>query len=249
MTAVITTQSELDAFCKRLARVPSVAVDTEFMRDKTYWPKLCLLQMAGPEEAAIVDPLAKGIDLAPVLKLMGDRKVQKVFHAARQDLEIFFNLMGTVPQPLFDTQVAAMVCGFGEQVSYETLVAHFVKTSLDKAFRFTDWAHRPLTERQLAYALGDVTHLRTIHAGLAEQTKRSGREEWLAEEMAVLTDPETYRLEPENAWERIKTRSGSARFFAVLKEVAARMASSCRTPKRSSPTSSPGTSAATGNCR
>ena len=218
---MIADTKSLDAFCKRLTHAPYVAVDTEFMRDTTYWPRLCLVQVAGPEDEAVIDPLAKGIDLKPLLKLMADARVLKVFHAARQDMEIFFHMMGDVPRPIFDTQVAAMVCGFGEQVSYETLVTHYAGARVDKSSRFTDWSHRPLTERQLAYALSDVTHLRTVYAGLSERLQKTGRESWLDEEMATLLDPVTYRLDPEEAWQRLKPRGISRKALGVLKEVAA----------------------------
>ncbi len=218
---VIADTKTLEALCKRLAHAPFVAVDTEFMRDATYWPRLCLVQLAGPGEAAIIDPMAKGIDLEPLLKLMADSRVLKVFHAARQDVEIFFHMAGDVPRPIFDTQVAAMVCGFGEQVSYETLVAHFAGARVDKSSRFTDWSHRPLTDRQLAYALSDVTHLRLVHAGLAERLEKTGRETWLGEEMATLLDPATYRLEPDEAWQRLKPRGMSRNGLGVLKEISA----------------------------
>ncbi|MBM3541915.1 MAG: ribonuclease D [Alphaproteobacteria bacterium] len=218
---MIADTKSLDAFCKRLAHAPYVAVDTEFMRDTTYWPRLCLVQVAGPEDEAVIDPLAKCIELKPLLKLMADARVLKVFHAARQDMEIFFHMMGDVPRPIFDTQVAAMVCGFGEQVSYETLVTHYAGARVDKSSRFTDWSHRPLTERQLAYALSDVTHLRTVYAGLSERLQKTGRESWLDEEMATLLDPVTYRLDPEEAWQRLKPRGMSRKALGVLKEVAA----------------------------
>ena len=218
---MIAETKSLDALCKRLAHAPYVAVDTEFMRDTTYWPRLCLVQVAGPEDEAVIDPLAKGMDLKPLLKLMADARVLKVFHAARQDMEIFFHMMGDVPRPIFDTQVAAMVCGFGEQVSYETLVTHYAGARVDKSSRFTDWSHRPLTERQLAYALSDVTHLRTVYAGLSERLQKTGRETWLDEEMATLLDPITYRLDPEGAWQRLKPRGMSRKALGVLKEIAA----------------------------
>jgi ribonuclease D len=200
--------------------VPYIAVDTEFMRDKTYWPQLCLVQIAGPDEAAAIDTLAPGLDLAPLLDLMKNEAVLKVFHAARQDIEIFFHLSGAVPAPLFDTQVAAMVCGFGESASYETLVGKLAGARLDKSSRFTDWSHRPLTERQLNYALADVIHLRTVYDKLAARLKKNGRLPWLAEEMDELTDPATYRLDPNESWRRFKLRGGNGRFLAILREVA-----------------------------
>jgi len=199
-----------------------VAVDTEFMRERTYWPILCLVQIAGAGEAAAIDVLAPEIDLTPLLDLMADRRTLKVFHAARQDVEIFFNLSGTVPTPLFDTQIAAMVCGFGDAVSYETLVAKLARASLDKSSRFTDWSHRPLTERQIRYALADVVHLRTVYEELQQRLALNGRVTWFAEEMAELSSPETYRSDPSEAWRRFRLRGRvDPRFFAVLREVAA----------------------------
>ncbi|MCW0180796.1 ribonuclease D [Zavarzinia sp.] len=212
---------ELTALVERLKQAEYVTVDTEFLRDNTYWPKLCLVQVAGPDVAAIIDPVAPLIDLQPLFDLMVDPKVLKVFHAARQDIEIFLKLSGRIPEPLFDTQVAAMVCGYGDSVSYETLVAKIAKAGLDKSSRFTDWSRRPLTDRQLTYAIGDVTHLRKVYEVLWAELERSGRTEWLDTEMAVLMDPGTYIVEPEDAWQRIKTRTSNRRFLAVLREVAA----------------------------
>lgn len=212
---------ELTALVERLRQAEYVTVDTEFLRDNTYWPKLCLVQVAGPDVAAIIDPVAPLIDLQPLFDLMVDPKVLKVFHAARQDIEIFLKLSGRIPEPLFDTQVAAMVCGYGDSVSYETLVAKIARASLDKSSRFTDWSRRPLTERQLTYAIGDVTHLRKVYDVLWSELERSGRTEWLDSEMAVLMDPATYIVEPREAWQRIKTRTSNRRFLAVLREVAA----------------------------
>jgi ribonuclease D len=217
----ITDSAELKEFCRRQSRAPYVTVDTEFLRDKTYWPILCLIQVAGPEEAVVIDPMAKDIDLGPLDKLMLNPKILKVFHAARQDLEIFFHRIGKVPTPIFDTQVAAMVCGFGDQVGYETIVNTVVGASLDKMSRFADWSRRPLTQKQLEYALADVVHLRPVYEELASRLEESGRAEWLEEEMATLADAETYRLDPELAWRRVKSRGGNKRFFAVLKEIAA----------------------------
>src|SRR6266404_1007351 len=204
---VITESDALARFCARQAGTSFVAVDTEFMRERTYWPILCLVQIAGPEEAAAVDALAPGIDLTPLLALMADRSILKVFHAARQDVEIFFNLSGTVPAPLFDTQIAAMVCGFGDAASYETLVAKLAQAFLDKSSRFTDWSHRPLSERQIHYALADVVHLRTVYERLQQRLASNGRATWFAEEMAGLSEPSTYRNDP--------------RFFTILRELAA----------------------------
>jgi ribonuclease D len=217
----IDTTDALAAFCRRQAGSGHIAVDTEFMRDKTYWPQLCLVQVAGPEEAAAIDPLASGVSLEPLLELMAENKVLKVFHAARQDVEIFVNLTGAVPTPLFDTQIAAMVCGFGDAVSYETLASRLAGTPVDKSSRFTDWARRPLTERQLHYALSDVVPLRTIYQKLSARLDKNGRAAWLAEEMSTLTDPATYRQNPAEAWRRFRVRSGNRRMLALLRELAA----------------------------
>ncbi len=217
----IDSADALAAFCRRQAQADYVTVDTEFMRDKTYWPQLCLVQIAGPEEAAAIDPLAPGLDLAPLFALMADTGVLKVFHAARQDIEIFVNMAGAVPTPLFDTQVAAMVCGFGDAVSYETLAGRLAGAAIDKSSRFTDWAHRPLTERQLHYALTDVVPLRTVYEKLAQRLAKSGRTQWLDEEMAVLTDPATYRQDPQESWRRFKLRSNNRKLLALVRELAA----------------------------
>jgi ribonuclease D len=219
---IITDTKDLAEFCERQQGAEFVAVDTEFMRERTYWPVLCLVQVAGPEKAAAIDALAPGIDLGPLLAVMEDDRTLKVFHAARQDVEIFFNLSGAVPSPLFDTQIAAMVCGFGDAASYETLVARLARTSLDKSSRFTDWSHRPLTERQIRYALADVVHLRTVHEKLQQMLAANGRGSWFAEEMAALRNPDTYRAEPAEAWRRFRLRGRvEPRFFGVLREVAA----------------------------
>jgi ribonuclease D len=219
---VITETDELARFCERQKGAGFVTVDTEFMRERTYWPILCLVQVAGPEEAAAIDALAPGIDLSPLLGLMADPEILKVFHAARQDIEIFFNLSGAVPAPLFDTQIAAMVCGFGDAASYETLVAKLARATLDKSSRFTDWSHRPLTERQIRYALADVVHLRTVYEKLQQQLESNGRAGWFAEEMAELSNPDTYRSEPGEAWRRFRLRGRvDPRFFGVLRELAA----------------------------
>ncbi len=220
----ITTTEELAAFCARAARAPYVTLDTEFLRERTYYARLCLLQMAipgdGPDTAVLVDPIAGNLSLDPLYDLFRNPDVVKVFHAARQDLEIFFVDAGVFPEPLFDTQVAAMVCGFGEQVGYETLVRRIARANLDKTSRFTDWSRRPLSEAQKAYALADVTHLRVIYEHLKRDLDRSGRAAWVAEELRMLTSPETYIVRPEDAWERIRTRTGSGRFLAVLRELA-----------------------------
>jgi ribonuclease D len=218
---IITETAELKAFTEELERGPFAAIDTEFMRDQTYWPKLCLIQAAGPESAAIIDPLAKGIDLTPLYHLLAAKKVMKVFHAARQDVEIFHHQGKTIPEPLFDTQIAAMVCGFGEAASYETLVRKITRSEIDKSARFTDWSRRPLSKRQLEYALADVTHLREIYETLAKDLQKSGRSHWVEEEEAALKDPMTYRLDPDDAWRRLKPRSTNKRFLTVLIAVAA----------------------------
>jgi ribonuclease D len=220
MTLITDTES-LRRLCGRLAATDFVTVDTEFMREKTYWPVLCLVQLAGPDEAAAIDPLAPGIDLGPLFDLLADPGVIKVFHAARQDIEIFFHLTGRIPAPLVDTQVAAMVCGFGDSVSYENLAAKLAGARIDKSSRFTDWSHRPLTEKQLRYALSDVTHLRIVYEKLAQRLEQTGRTEWVREEMNLLTDPETYRLDHREAWRRLKVRSDKPRFLGVLRELAA----------------------------
>ncbi|HLS68303.1 MAG TPA: ribonuclease D [Kiloniellales bacterium] len=218
---VLTDTDALAAYCTAQRKADFVTVDTEFVRDTTYWPKLCLIQIAGPEEPAIIDPLAPGIDLSPLLELFDDPEVLKVFHAARQDLEIFYHLTGRLPAPVFDTQVAAMVCGFGDQVSYEKLASALANARIDKSARFTDWSRRPLGRREYEYALSDVTHLRTIYAKLRTRLKRNGRAHWLDEEMATLTDPQTYDLTPENAWLRLKSRSQAPRYLAALQALAA----------------------------
>ena len=219
---LITDTGALAGFCDRQKSAAFVAVDTEFMRERTYWPILCLAQVAGPEEAVAIDSLAPGLDLAPLLDLMADSAVLKVFHAGRQDLEIFFQLSGKVPHPVFDTQIAAMVCGFGDAVSYETLVRRLAGTGLDKASRFTDWAQRPLTERQVRYALADVVHLRTVYERLQQILCKNGRAGWFAEEMKNLVEPAIYRTDPAEAWRRFRLRGpADRRFLGVLKAVAA----------------------------
>ncbi len=220
----ITTTEALAEFCARAASQPYVTVDTEFLRERTYYAKLCLIQLAMPgdaeEDAVLVDPLVDGLSLDPLYELFKNSAVVKVFHAARQDLEIFFVEAGVFPLPLFDTQVAAMVAGFGEQVGYETLVRKIARASLDKTSRFTDWSRRPLTDAQKSYALADVTHLRDIYEFLAKDLEKSGRKAWVEEELASLTDPSTYIVEPSEAWKRLKTRTNSGRFLAVARELA-----------------------------
>ncbi|WP_188609964.1 ribonuclease D [Chelatococcus reniformis] len=218
---LITTTPDLAAVCARLARHSYVTVDTEFLRESTYYSKLCLLQMAGPEDAVLVDPLAPGIDLAPFFALMADPVVEKVFHSARQDVEIIWFMGHLIPTPLFDTQIAAMVCGYGDSVSYEQLANDLAKARIDKSSRFTDWSRRPLSEQQLTYALADVTHLRTIYGALRSQLAETGREAWLDEEMAILTSPATYATKPEDAWLRLASRIRKPRDAAVLIELAA----------------------------
>ena len=218
---LIADSDALAAFCRRQSAASFVTIDTEFMRDRTYWPILCLVQIAGPEESAALDPLAPAIDLTPLFALLAERRVLKVFHAARQDIEIFFNLTGAVPDPIFDTQVAAMVCGFGEAASYETLAGKLAGATIDKSSRFTDWSHRPLTERQLRYAMADVVPLRAVYEKLAARLDKTGRASWLEEEMATLTDPETYRLDPKLAWRRLKVRSSNRRMLALVEALAA----------------------------
>ncbi|MCV3271964.1 ribonuclease D [Roseobacter sinensis] len=221
----LTTTAELAAFCAEASQHDYVTVDTEFLRERTYYSKLCLIQLAMPGDddstAVLVDPLAEGISLEPLYDLFRDTSVVKVFHAARQDLEIFYVDAEVFPTPLFDTQVAAMVCGFGEQVGYETLVRRIAKKSLDKTSRFTDWSRRPLTDAQKHYALADVTHLREIYEYLARKLEDSGRSRWVQEELTVLTSPDTYVVVPEDAWRRVKTRTNSPRFLAVVRELAA----------------------------
>jgi ribonuclease D len=218
---VITSTSDLADACRRLAVHDFVAVDTEFMREQTFWPKLCLIQLASPDEELIVDPLAAGLDLAPFFGLMADPGVVKVFHAARQDIEIVHYKAGIVPTPVFDTQVAAMVCGFGDSISYVNLVKKITNRDLDKSSRFTDWARRPLSQSQLKYALGDVTHLRDVYHRLKSELDRTGRSSWLNEEMAGLIDPKTYILEPDNSWQRLKLKVRGRKAIGVLMELAA----------------------------
>jgi ribonuclease D len=218
---LVTDTATLAAICKRLAAAPYVTIDTEFIRETTYWPQLCLAQIAGADEAVAVDALAPGIDLSPLVELLARKETLKVFHAGRQDIEIFLHLSGRAPTPVFDTQIAAMVCGFGESVSYETLVTRLANARLDKHSRFTDWRRRPLTERQLHYALGDVVHLRTVYEKLKKRLDDTDRAAWVGEEMAAITDPATYVTEPHEAWERLKVRSTDPRFLVVLREVAA----------------------------
>ena len=217
----ITTTSELAAVCRRMASQPFITVDTEFLRETTYYPLLCVVQMACADEAVVIDALAPGIELAPFFSLMADEKVMKVFHAARQDIEIVWHRARLIPHPIFDTQVAAMVLGYGDSISYDQLVLRITGDTLDKSHRFTDWTRRPLSEAQLSYAISDVTHLRDVYLALVDDLGRRGRVDWVQDEMRVLTSADTYRMDPENAWQRLKTRVRKPRELAVLIEVAA----------------------------
>lgn len=219
--SLITDSGELAEFCQRLSKEEFVTVDTEFLRDNTYWPRLCVVQLAGDEEAGAIDAIAEGIDLSPLYELMLAPNVIKVFHAGRQDVEIFFHRAGAIPAPVFDTQIAAMVCGFGDSAGYETLVSKLANGRIDKSARFTDWSLRPLTRKQIDYAIADVTYLRDVYRKLEERLAQTGRSTWLSEEMATLTDPATYRLEPAESWRRLKIRSRSSRVLAILREIAA----------------------------
>jgi ribonuclease D len=218
---LITTTAELTALCDRLAKHRVITIDTEFLRETTYYPLLCVVQMASADEAAVIDALAEGIDLKPFFELMANEKVLKVFHAARQDIEIVWHRAGIVPHPIFDTQVAAMALGYGDSIAYDQLVERVTGHRPDKTHRFTDWSRRPLTTEQMHYALADVTHLRDVFAALDADLKKRGRSDWVSEEMEVLTSPRTYDFHPERAWERLKTRVRKPKELAVLIEVAA----------------------------
>lgn len=231
---IVTSTDALTSACQRLATSEYITVDTEFMREQTFWPQLCLIQLAMPDEALIVDPMAKGLDLGPFWELMANESVTKVFHAARQDIEIVYAKTGLVPHPVFDTQIAAMVCGFGESISYVNLVKKVAGADLDKSSRFTDWSRRPLSEKQLSYALADVTHLRDVYLHLKAEIESADRSDWLNEEMQVLTDPNTYAQHPEEAWRRLKLRVKNRKSLAVLMELAAwreRMAQGQNVPR------------------
>ena len=217
----ISDTDALVAFCERQAHAKFITVDTEFHRDKTYWPQLCVVQIGGPNEEAAIDALAEGIDLSPLFKLMQKPDLLKVFHAARQDFEIFYKLTGALPSPVTDTQISAMVCGFGDSVGYETLVSQLAGQRIDKSMRFTDWKRRPLSQKQLDYALADVTHLRVVYESLSGLIKKNGREGWVSEELAALLDPSIYKFEVKEAWRRLKVRKPSPRMLAILREVAA----------------------------
>jgi ribonuclease D len=218
---MIDTTAALEEACRLLAQSDFITIDTEFLRETTFWPELCLIQMASPEHEYIIDPMAKGLDLKPFFELMANSAVVKVFHAARQDIEIIFHLGDLIPHPIFDTQVAAMVCGFGDSVSYDQLVQKVKNVHIDKTSRFTDWSRRPLSEKQLDYALADVTHLRDVYLKLKGQLDAEGRAEWLTEEMAILESRETYDLPPEQAWQRLKMRLRKPTELAVMQYVAA----------------------------
>jgi ribonuclease D len=218
--SLITTSAELAQICERMAKHAYVTVDTEFLRETTFWPKLCVVQLATDDEAVAIDALADDIDLTPFLDLMKNTAVLKVFHAARQDIEIIWKLCGATPQPLFDTQVAATVCGYGDQVSYEQLATNLAAAKIDKSSRFTDWSRRPLTEAQITYALADVTHLRVVYQKLKARLDKTDRHEWLREEIAFLTNNDTYDQKPENAWIRLKNRVRKPKDLAILMEIA-----------------------------
>ncbi len=218
---IVDNNADLSALIAEMEDAPYIALDTEFMRDQTYWPKLCLIQVAAPGVEAIVDPLAEGIDLAPFYELLKKPGIVKVLHAARQDIEIFHHQGGMIPDPLFDSQIAAMVAGFGDAASYETLCRKIAHVEIDKSSRFTDWSRRPLSQKQLDYAIGDVTHLRTIYEYLKKQLEKTGRASWVQEEIAALQDPDLYALHPETAWKRLKPRTSNKRFLAMIAALAA----------------------------
>ncbi len=217
---IIASTEELAAFCTRANNYQYITVDTEFIREKTYWPQLCLIQIGTPEEAVIIDALSNGIKLNPLFQLLVNQDVLKVFHSARQDIEIFVHLSGEVPRPIFDTQIAAMVCGYGDAVGYERLVSDIAKVSIDKSLRYTDWTKRPLTNKQIEYALGDVTHLRKVYLYLSRMLEDTSRVEWLSEEMSILSNLKTYVLLPKDAWKRLKTRNKKPAFLANLQAIA-----------------------------
>lgn len=216
----ITNTDELISFCELISKAPFITVDTEFMRETTYWPKLCLIQAASADHAAIIDPLAKDLDLKPFLDVLANPNILKVFHACRQDIEIFYNL-GVLPAPVFDTQVAAMAAGYGDQVAYDSLVRQVLRVEIDKGSRFTDWSRRPLSEQQLTYALGDVTHLAKVYPKLKASLEKVGRFEWVSEEMKGLTDPSLYNTDPLDAWRRLRPRKNSSKYLAVFAQAAA----------------------------
>ncbi|MEO8716305.1 MAG: ribonuclease D, partial [Acetobacteraceae bacterium] len=219
--ALIETTEALDALCRRLADETFVTLDTEFMRERTYWPELCVVQLAGANEVAVVDAEAPDLDLTPLGRLLADPSVTKVVHAGRQDIEIFVLKFGAVPTPVFDTQIAAMVAGFGDQIAYDALVSALAGGHIDKAHRFSDWSARPLSPAQIAYAAGDVTWLRTVYERLCARLEQEGRLAWVGQEMAALADPDAYRADPETAWERLRPRSSNRRFLGVIRALAA----------------------------
>lgn len=219
---LITTTQELEAACDALVQCDFIAVDTEFIRESTFWPQLCLIQAAGGETEVLIDPLADGIDLEPFYDVLADERIMKVFHAPRQDLEIFYHMAdGLIPHPIFDSQVAAMALGLGDSIAYDKLVQAVLKRPIDKGSRFTDWSRRPLTQAQSGYALADVTHLRDLYPIIRERLQKADRMSWVAEEMAILTDPATYEQHPENAWQRLKIRKNSPKWLAALRAAAA----------------------------
>lgn len=218
---ILTTTTEVASFCKRAADEPYITIDTEFIRETTYWSQLCLIQVGLKNEAVAIDPLAQGIDLAPFFELLQNPKITKVFHAGRQDIEIFYHMTGQIPTPLFDTQIAGMVCGFGESIAYDALVQRYLKISIDKSSRYTHWGQRPLTDKQLAYALGDVIHLRVIYERLLEKITATDRLHWVEDEVRILEDPETYTVDPYAVWQKIRVRSPKPRMLAILRELAA----------------------------
>lgn len=220
--SILQTSQDIADFCNKLSGEEFITIDTEFLREKTYYPKLCLVQLSGPDkDARAIDPLMDDIDLSPLFELLANEKVLKVFHSGRQDLEIFYNLTGKVVEPIFDTQVAAMVCGFGDSISYEKLVNNITESKVDKSSQFTDWSARPLTDKQLNYALGDVTHLCDIYLHLKDVLDKRGRTKWVMQEDKILSDPATYENDPHKAWERVKIRSPKAKNLAILRELAA----------------------------
>jgi ribonuclease D len=218
---LITNSTDLIQFCENAAQSTYITVDTEFVRETTYWPQLCLIQVGLEDQAVAIDPLAKDIDLSPFFELLQNPKVIKVFHSARQDIEIFYHLTGKIPEPLFDTQIAAMVCGFGESVAYDILVGRYTKVSIDKSSRYTHWAQRPLTEKQLTYALGDVIYLRPVYEKLFAKILEEDRLHWLEDELAILKDPGTYAMDPYAMWQKIRVRSPKPRMLSILREIAA----------------------------
>ena len=218
---LITESNKLAEACNRLTNEKFLSIDTEFMREKTYYPQLCLIQIAGEKEAIIIDALAKDINLNPVLELMENKTITKVFHACRQDMEIFYNLNHKIPSPIFDTQIGAMVCGYGESIGYDKLVRQITGIQIDKSSRFTDWSYRPLSKQQLSYALSDVTHLRTVFEALSSQLEKSGRIKWLDEEFKTVLNPETYNTPLDKSWKRLKVKTGKPRFLILIRELCA----------------------------